>query len=64
MFLNKWKNESVGTSLVVQWLRLLAPNAGGMGLIPGQGSKTHVAPKTQHKPPPHTKKIEKEWVNK
>ena len=26
-----------GTSLVVQWLRLHAPNAGGMGLIPGRG---------------------------
>ena len=25
-----------GTSLVVQWLRLLTPNAGGSGLIPGQ----------------------------
>ena len=24
------------TSLVVQWLRLWAPNAGGLGLIPGQ----------------------------
>ena len=28
-----------GTSLVVQWLRLHAPNAGGVGLIPGQGTK-------------------------
>ena len=28
-----------GTSLVVQWLRLHAPNAEGMGLIPGQGTK-------------------------
>ena len=28
-----------GTSLVVQWLRLPAPNAEGMGLIPGQGTK-------------------------
>ena len=27
------------TSLVVQWLRLYASNAGGMGLIPGQGPK-------------------------
>ena len=25
-----------GTSLVVQWLRLCDPNAGGMGLIQGQ----------------------------
>ena len=28
-----------GTSLVVQWLRLHASNAGGMGSIPGQGTK-------------------------
>ena len=24
---------------MVQWLRLHAPNAGGMGLIPGRGTK-------------------------
>ena len=28
-----------GTSLVAQWLRLLASNAGGRGLIPGWGAK-------------------------
>ena len=28
-----------GTSLVVQWLRLHASNAGGMGSIPGWGTK-------------------------
>ena len=28
-----------GTSLVVQWLRLRASTAGGMGSIPGQGTK-------------------------
>ena len=27
------------TSLVVQWLRLHTPNAGGMNLIPGQKTK-------------------------
>ena len=27
-----------GTSLVVQWLRFPAPNAGVLGSIPGQGS--------------------------
>ena len=27
-----------GTSLMVQWLRLCASNAGGVGLIPGQGT--------------------------
>ena len=28
-----------GTSLMVQWLRLHAPNVGGVGLIPGQGTR-------------------------
>ena len=28
------------TSLVVQWLRLCAPNAVGLGLIPGQGTRS------------------------
>ena len=31
-----------GISLVVQWLRLCAPNAGGPGSIPGQGTRSHV----------------------
>ena len=29
----------VGTSLVVQWLRLHALNAGGIGSVPGWGTK-------------------------
>ena len=33
---NYWVN---GTSLAVQWLRLHASTARGMGLIPGQGTK-------------------------
>ena len=32
----------VGTSLVVQWLRLWAPNAGSLGLITGQGTRSHM----------------------
>ena len=31
-----------GTSLVAQWLRLHTPNAGGPGLIPGQGSRSYM----------------------
>ena len=31
----------VGTSLVVQWLRLHSPNAGGLSSIPGQGTRSH-----------------------
>ena len=34
---NKW-----GTSLVVQWVRLHTPNAGGPGSIPGWGTRSHM----------------------
>ena len=27
---------------MAQWLRLCAPNAGGLGLIPGQGNRSHM----------------------
>ena len=40
-----WWNARIllkGTSLVVQWLRLRAPNAGGPGSIPGQGTRSHM----------------------
>ena len=33
------EREDLGTSLVVQWLRLCTPNAGGLGLIPAQGNR-------------------------
>ena len=33
------KRHIVGTSLVIQWLGLLAFTAGGVGLIPGQRTK-------------------------
>ena len=35
----KKKKQLHGTYLVIWCLRLLAPNAGDMGLIPGQGTK-------------------------
>ena len=41
-----FKNRRGGTSLMVQWLQLHAPNAGGMGSIPGWGTKIPHA--TQH----------------
>ena len=28
--------------MVVQWLRLRAPSAGTLGLIPGQGTRSHM----------------------
>ena len=36
------KINPIGTSLVVQWLRLCAPNAGGLSSIPGQGTRSHM----------------------
>jgi len=36
------KDPEFGTSLVVQWLRLHAPNAGDLGSIPGQGTRSHM----------------------
>ena len=39
---NCLKRGLVGTSLVVQWLRLPAPNAGVLGSLPGQGTRSHV----------------------
>ena len=32
----------IGTSLVVQWLRLYTPSVGGLGSIPGQGTKSRM----------------------
>ena len=34
----------LGTSLVVHQLRLRAPDAGGLDLIPGQGTRSHIPP--------------------
>ena len=34
--------QNAGISLVVQWLRLCASNAGGLGSNLGQGTRSHV----------------------
>ena len=52
----KQKLTSVGTSLVVQWLRLHASTAGGMRLTSGWGSSPHASWSGQKK----KKKEEKE----
>ncbi|TEA35790.1 hypothetical protein DBR06_SOUSAS1110153, partial [Sousa chinensis] len=39
-----------GASLVVQWLRLHAPNAGGPGSIPGQGTRSCMPQLRSHMP--------------
>ena len=36
------KKSKFGTSLVVQWLRLYTPNAGSLGSIPGQETRSHM----------------------
>ena len=36
------EKHALGTSLVVQGLGLLAPDAGGLGSIPGQGTRPHM----------------------
>ena len=38
----KLKRAIRGTSLVDQWLRLRTLNAGGLGSIPGQGTRSHM----------------------
>ena len=37
--MKKISKVNVGTSLVVQWLRVRASNAEGVGSIPGQGNE-------------------------
>ena len=47
--ITEWlSTHAQGTSLAVQWLRLHAPNAGGPGSIPGQGTRSII---TQLKSP-------------
>ena len=36
------RRKRFGDSLVVQWLRLCPPNAGGPDSIPGQGTRSHM----------------------
>ena len=35
---------------MVQWLRLLDPKAGDLGLIPGQGARSHMLQLRVHRP--------------
>ena len=46
---------------MVHWLRLRAPNAGGQGLIPGQGTRSHVL---QLKIPHAASKTRQSQINK
>ena len=56
------QNAAGGTSLVVQWVRLRASSAGGLGSIPDRGTRScmHAITKSSHattaKPTCHNKK--------
>ena len=47
---NGYNQKDRGTSLLVQWVGLHAPNAGGLDLIPGQGTGScmHAGTKSSH----------------
>ena len=42
VFLDLYNQKQVEISMVVQWVRLLAPNAGALDSVPDQGSKFHM----------------------
>ena len=50
-----------GMSLVVQWLKISTPNAGGPCLTPGQGTSSHMP---QLKIPHNAMKTRHSWINK
>ena len=43
MYMREVKRHKIPeTSLVVLWLRLYAPNTGGLSSVPNQGTKSHM----------------------
>ena len=66
MVLKKIKvNRERGTSLVVQWLRRQDPDAGGSGLIPGQGTRPYMPqlrPSTTRQQKESTRDRRKGWT--
>lgn len=50
--LGKWEGNHIkaaeGTFLMVPWLRHHTPNAGGPGLIPGRGTRSHMLQLSSH----------------
>ena len=59
LFTGLSKQKADSTSLAVQWWRLCASDAGGMGLIPGQGTKILQAVQCRQK-----EKIKNKQTNK
>ena len=45
-----FKKQFAGTFQIVQWLRHRTPKAGGLGLIPGQGTRSHMSQLSVYKP--------------
>ena len=41
------RNRGLRISLVAQWMGLCVPNAGGLGSIPGQGTRSHMHAATE-----------------
>ena len=58
-----FKGTSSGTSVVVQWLRLHAPNARGSGSVPGQGTRFHM-PQQRRQIPCIATKTQRSQVHK
>ena len=57
--------EDLGFSLVVQWLRLHTPNAGGLGSIPGQGTRPHMVQLDPEQPETERKEGRKDlWATR
>ena len=60
-----------GSSLVIFWLRFWAPFTGGLGRIPGQGTRSHmpqlkilyVTTKTWHSQPDTVTGFKKHWIS-
>ena len=42
LIINTYKIQLTGISLEVQWLRLGAPDTGGLALVPGKGTRLQV----------------------
>ena len=63
--LSPFYREEDGTSLVVQWLRLCASDAGGTGSIPGRGTKIpHAVQHGSPAAPPNEEETEHREVRK
>ena len=59
-------SQQLGTSLVVQWLRLCTPNAGGPGSIPGGGTRSYMLQLRVHQPQQRMtipRAVTKTWCN-